>query len=54
LDRVIEYFGRLTVPKMTASTQNDDEDLMSILLATDIHLGFNEKHPERGNLNRSL
>ncbi len=26
----------------------DEDDTFNILIATDIHLGFNEKHPLRG------
>ena len=36
---------------MNGSVQDDDPDsTFNILLATDIHLGFMEKHPVRGKL----
>lgn len=28
----------------------DEESIFNILIATDIHLGFNEKHPVRGSM----
>lgn len=31
-------------------TEPDDENVLKILIATDIHLGYNEKHPIRGKV----
>ena len=28
----------------------DEESVFNILIATDIHLGYNEKHPTRGRM----
>lgn len=33
-----------------AMTEFNSEDVMKILVATDIHLGYNEKHSLRGKL----
>jgi hypothetical protein len=30
------------------ANEEDDGSMFKILLATDIHLGFNERHPDRG------
>lgn len=38
------YFIR----QLSIMTAEEDGDTMKILLATDIHLGYNENHPTRG------
>lgn len=35
--------------KMSTINSQDDEDTFRILIATDIHLGYMEKDPVRGN-----